>query len=59
LTQLLNRVPTEGEELKIKGRKAKVESVKNIDDLNIHVQVTIEVVNKNKLVVDNSKKKKR
>ncbi|MBT2736434.1 glycine cleavage system H lipoate-binding protein [Neobacillus sp. B4I6] len=59
LTQLLNRVPTEGEELKIKGRKAKVESVKNIDDLNIHVQVTIVVVNKNKLVVDNSKKKKR
>ncbi|SMQ77422.1 hypothetical protein SAMN05444673_2746 [Bacillus sp. OV166] len=59
LTQLLNRVPTEGEELKIKGRKAKVASVKNIDDLNIHVQVTIEVVNKNKLVVDNSKKKKR
>ncbi|MBT2696201.1 hypothetical protein J7E79_01970 [Bacillus sp. ISL-40] len=59
LTQLLNRVPTEGEELKIKGRKAKVESVKNIDDLNIHVLVSIEVVNKNKLVVDNSKKKKR
>ncbi|MEH7378513.1 hypothetical protein [Neobacillus drentensis] len=59
LTQLLNRVPTEGEELKIKGRKAKVASVKIIDDLNIHVQVTIEVVNKNKLVVDNSKKKKR
>ncbi|MFP5105925.1 hypothetical protein ACSU6B_04015 [Neobacillus sp. C211] len=59
LTQLLNRVPTEGEELKIKGRKAKVESVKNIDDLNIHVQVTIVVVNKNKIVVDNSKKKKR
>lgn len=59
LTQLLNRVPTEGEELKIKGRKAKVESVKNIDDLNIHVQVTIEVVTKSKFVVDNTKKKKR
>lgn len=59
LTQLLNRVPTEGEELKIKGRKAKVSSVKNIDDLNIHVQVTIEVVNKSKFVVDNTKKKKR
>jgi hypothetical protein len=61
LTQLLNRVPAEGEELKIKGRKAKVSSVKDIDELNIHVQVIIEVVNvnKNKLVVDNSKKKKR
>lgn len=61
LTQLLNRVPAEGEELKIKGRKAKVSSVKDIDELNVHVQVIIEVVNvnKNKLVVDNSKKKKR
>jgi hypothetical protein len=59
LTQLLNRVPTEGEELKIKGRKAKVTSVKDIDELNIHVLVTLEVVNKNKFVVDNSKKKKR
>ncbi|MEH7074926.1 hypothetical protein [Neobacillus drentensis] len=60
LTQLLNRVPTEGEELRIKGRKAKVASVKNIDDLNIHVQVTVEVVNKaSKFVVDQSKKKKR
>ena len=59
LTQLLNRVPAEGEELKIKGRKAKVASIKNIDELNIHVLVSLEVVNKKNLVVDNSKKKKR
>jgi len=60
LTQLLNRVPAEGEEVKIKGRKAKVASIKNIDELNIHVQVTVEVVNKSsKFVVDQTKKKKR
>ena len=60
LTQLLNRVPAEGEEVKIKGRKAKVASINNIDELNIHVQVTVEVVNKSsKFVVDQSKKKKR
>jgi hypothetical protein len=59
LTQLLNHVPTEGEELRIKGRKAKVYSVKNVDELNIHVHVTLEVVNKSKFVVDNTKKKKR
>lgn len=59
LTQLLNRVPAEGDELRIKGRKAKVSSVKSIDDQTVHVQVIIEVVNKNKQVVDNSKKKKR
>ncbi|MEH7501054.1 hypothetical protein V7152_03275 [Neobacillus drentensis] len=59
LTQLLNRVPTEGEELKIKGRKAKVSGIKNIDEVNIHVLVTLEVVKKVNLVVDNSKKKKK
>ena len=59
LTQLLNKLPTEGEELKIKGRKAKVISVKKVDELNVHVLVTIEVVTKSKFVVDNSKKKKR
>ncbi|PFP25885.1 hypothetical protein COJ96_19200 [Bacillus sp. AFS073361] len=59
LTQLLQRVPTEGEELKIKGRKATVSSVKNVDELHVHVQVTLEVVKKSKFVVDNSKKKKR
>ncbi len=59
LTQLLNRVPTEGEEVKIKGRKAKVSGIKNIDEVNIHVLVTLEVVKKINLVVDNSKKKKK
>ncbi|MFB5197550.1 hypothetical protein ACE198_22025 [Neobacillus sp. KR4-4] len=59
LTQLLQRVPTEGEELKIKGRKATVSSVKNVDELHVHVQVILEVVKKSKFVVDNSKKKKR
>ncbi|MDQ0199206.1 hypothetical protein [Neobacillus ginsengisoli] len=60
LSQLLNRVPTVGEFLTIKGRKGKVSSVKSIDEKNIHLQVIIENVNKNKqIVVDNSKKKKR
>jgi hypothetical protein len=59
LTQLLQRVPAEGEELRIKGRKGKVSSVKTIDELNIHVQVIFEVVKKNNFIVDNSKKKKR
>jgi hypothetical protein len=58
LSQLLKRVPSVGEDLKIKGRKGKVSSVNTIDEKNIHVQVIIEKVNKNKLIVDNSKKKK-
>ncbi|MDR6999916.1 hypothetical protein [Neobacillus niacini] len=61
LTQLLQRVPSVGENLKIKGRKGKVSSVTNVDEQKFQVQIVLETVNKNKLaaVVDNSKKKKR
>lgn len=59
LSQLLKRVPAVGEALTIKGRKGKVSSVTNIDEKNIHVYVTLESVNKTKVIVDNSKKKKR
>lgn len=59
LCQLLKRVPLEGENLSIKGRKGKVASVNHIDENNFHVQVILETVNKNKLIVDNSKKKKK
>lgn len=59
LSQLLKRVPAVGEALTIKGRKGKVSNVTNIDEKNIHVYVTLESVNKTKVIVDNSKKKKR
>lgn len=59
LSQLLNRVPTVGESLTIKGRKGKISSVTSLDGKSHHVQVLLEKVNKNKTPVDNSKKKKR
>jgi hypothetical protein len=59
LSQLLKRVPSVGEDLTIKGRKGKVSSVTSINEKKIHVQVILENVNKTKLIVDNSKKKKR
>lgn len=60
LSQWLSRVPSEGEDLKIKGRKGKVRSVDTIDEKTIHVQVVLEKVNKKSAAfVDNSKKKKR
>lgn len=59
LSQLRKSVPAVGEELKIKGRKGKVSSVDSVEERKFHVQVILESVNKNKLVVDNSKKKKR
>lgn len=59
LSQLLNRVPTVGETLTIKGRKGKISSVTSLDGKSHHVQVLLEKVNKNKTPIDNSKKKKR
>ncbi|MFT4413654.1 hypothetical protein ACLM5H_07325 [Fredinandcohnia humi] len=59
LTQLLNTVPSVDEDIKIKGRKGKVSNVTSIDERNVHVQVTLEAINKNKKVIDNSKTKKR
>jgi hypothetical protein len=59
LNQLRNQIPSEGEDVTIKGRKGKVTSVSCIDEKNVHVQVTLEVVKKSPLVLDNSKKKKR
>ncbi|WP_420489779.1 hypothetical protein [Neobacillus drentensis] len=60
LTQLLRTVPEEGEAIKIKGLKGTVAKVTNVDEKNVHVQVVLEKVNKNKQVaLDPSKKKKR
>lgn len=60
LIQLLKQVPSVGEDLKIKGKKAKVASVNAIDEKNVHVQVVLEKAVKNKPVIaDNSKKKKK
>ncbi|OLS35838.1 hypothetical protein [Bacillus sp. MRMR6] len=60
LSQLLQRVPSLGENITIKGKKGKVSSVSAIDEKHFHVELIIEkVVNKSKVAVDNSKKKKR
>lgn len=57
LIQLLHYVPSVGEDLRIKGRKGKVLNV-NRDEKNIHVEVILENINKNKLTVDKKKKAK-
>ncbi|GLB60103.1 hypothetical protein [Cytobacillus sp. NCCP-133] len=59
LNQLRKNLPSEGDDVRIKGRKGKVTSVQSLENNRVHVQVTIEVVNKNKAVLDISKKKKR
>lgn len=60
LTQLCRTLPSEGESIKIKGKKGKITTVSPLDEKHVHIHVTLETVNKNKLAaVDNSKKKKR
>ncbi|HHY74788.1 MAG TPA: hypothetical protein GX497_16490 [Bacillus bacterium] len=59
LSQLLNRVPLVGENLKIKGRKGNVLGVNKIDEKTYHVQVVQEKIKKVKVIEDLSKKKRR
>lgn len=59
LSQFLNHVPSEDENIKIKGRKGKVISVKNIEENLVHVHVMFEQVNKKQPILKDTKKKKR
>lgn len=59
LSQFLNHLPSVDENIKIKGRKGKVVSVQEIEENKFHVQVLFEQVIKNKLMVKDTKKKKR
>lgn len=59
VSHLVKTVPNVDQEIKLKGRKGKVLKVSNVDDRNIQVQVELEAKNKSKLLIDNSKKKKR
>ena len=59
LSQLVKNLPLEGTELKIKGKKGKIESITAVDEKNYHIQVTLEKIIKGKFIVDNSKKKRK
>jgi hypothetical protein len=59
LTQLRERVPDEGEDLKIKGRKCKVTKIIPIQENIVHVQVFLEPVKQRKSPVAETQKKRR
>jgi phage-related protein len=48
LSQLLNEVPTEGQGIKIKGRKGEVLRVERINEKKFHVHVELMKEDKNK-----------
>ncbi len=59
LSQLLRHIPSVDENIKIKGRKGKILSVKKIEENLFHVHVNFEQVNKNQQIIKDIKKKKR
>ncbi|PLR96886.1 hypothetical protein [Bacillus sp. T33-2] len=60
LSQFRNQAPAVGDELRIKGRKAKVSAVNLIEENVFHVHLVLETVSKKKqTIADLSKKKKR
>ncbi|MGD6801786.1 hypothetical protein FZC79_15725 [Rossellomorea vietnamensis] len=58
LQQLRKKIPADGDEFKIKGRKAKVVQTTIIEGNKVHVQLQLEQVIK-KAAVDLSKKKRK
>jgi hypothetical protein len=59
LNLLHNSAPSVGDAVVIKGRKGKVLSIKQINEMHVHVQVELEAVKKNQLAALDPKKKKR
>lgn len=62
LSQLVKDIPSVDENIKIKGRKGKVLSVKHIDEKLIHVNVEFEKFEKlvkNQAIAKETNKKKR
>lgn len=60
LSQFRNQIPSVDENIKIKGRKGKVLSIKEIEENKFHVYVAFEkIVKNNKLLAKDLKKKKR
>lgn len=58
LSQLLKQIPSVDENIKIKGRKAKVLSIKNIEENIVHVHVIFEQISKKQPIAKDPKKKK-
>lgn len=59
LSQLLNNIPSVDDNIKIKGRKGKVLSVKQIEETIFQVHVKFDPVIKNQPILKDTKKKKR
>ena len=58
LSQLLTKVPTVNEELKIKGRKGKIVNVVKVDHSKFHIHMIFEKKKKPTVLIDVENKRK-
>lgn len=58
LNQFVVKIPTVDEDIRIKGRKAKVIQVNQIDDNSFHIHVVFEMIAKKPLTKEIGKKKR-
>lgn len=58
LSQLLVSLPTVKDDIKIKGRKAKIVQITQIDDYNYHVSIIFEKIPKKQPLKEIGKKKR-
>lgn len=59
LNQFVVKIPTVDEDIRIKGRKAKVIQVNQIDDHTFHIHVIFEIIAKKQPLTKDIGKKKR
>lgn len=59
LNQLHNSIPSEGDNVVIKGRKGKIIGIRQINDKHVHVHVELEVIKKTQQILNDPKKKRR
>lgn len=59
ISKLLNEVPSNGSELKLKGRKGKITDVIEVDENKYHVHIELEAVKKAAALAPVDKKKRK
>ncbi|SOC37460.1 hypothetical protein [Ureibacillus acetophenoni] len=58
MSKLTSSIPSENENIQLKGRKATVTNVEKLDERNVHVHIAFEKIVKKAAVLDTKKKRK-
>ena len=58
MSKLTSAIPSQNENIQLKGRKATVTNVEKLDERNVHVHIVFEKIVKKATVLDPKKKRK-